>query len=92
MDYEGEFDRIWEHYPRKVARKQALKKYVATRRRGVGAKALERAVKNYAEERDGEDHKFTMHGATFFGPSERWRDYEYDAEQPALPEHYRTVY
>lgn len=74
---EQDFDAAWAEYPRKTARKRALRAYIAARRKGVTAQGLLIAVQNYARERRGQDQAYTMHGATFFGPDERWRDYGY---------------
>ncbi len=70
-----DFAAVWEHYPRRIARKAALAAYRARRREGVAADELIAATRNYAATRIGQDTTFTMHGATFFGPAERWRDY-----------------
>lgn len=73
--YAEDFARVWENYPRKTARKKAEKAYIAQRRKGVSRSALIDAVDNYAAARAGQDSAFTMHGATFFGPDDRWRDF-----------------
>lgn len=73
--YEADFDETWKHYPRKIARKQALRAYQATRRRGTSSEELLRATERYAKLRTGEPQQFTLHGSTFFGPDERWRDF-----------------
>lgn len=70
-----EFAVVWDDYPRKLNRKGAFAKYQATRRKGASADDLHRAVKNYAIEVRGKEPEFIMHGSTFFGPQERWRDY-----------------
>lgn len=73
--YEDEFNRAWASYPRKTARKRALRAYQATRRKGVPAEVLRAATEAYAVSRRGQDESFTMHGATFYGPDERWKDH-----------------
>lgn len=72
-----DFDAVWAQYPRKVARKQAFKAYQARRRSGVDADELARAVEHYAEDCEAEarETRYRMHGASFFGPNERWKDY-----------------
>jgi len=72
--YEKDFGEAWSEYPRKQNRKGAYKAYCATRRKGVEAGELLGAVTNFAREMSGKDEQFIMHGATFFGPNERWRD------------------
>ena len=69
-----DFEAAWKAYPRKKNRKGAYKAYCATRRKGVEAGELLGAVTNFAREMSGKDEQFVMHGATFFGPNERWRD------------------
>jgi hypothetical protein len=73
--YEDEFDRAWSVYPRKTARKAAFAAYRATRRRGVPGEVLRAATEAYATSRRGQPEEFTMHGATFYGASERWADH-----------------
>lgn len=75
--FEAEFDAAWAAYPRKVSRKAALHAWQATRRRGETAEDLALAVKHYAAECELEhrEARYIKHGATFFGPSEAWRDY-----------------
>ena len=70
------FDQVWELYPRKIGRKAALRAFAATiKAKRASATDLVKASEHYAAMRLGEDPKFTMHGSTFFGPDERWRDY-----------------
>lgn len=69
------FDSAWRHYPRKLNRKGAAKAYMARIREGAHPNELLQATRNYAAARRGEDPAFTMHGATFYGPNERWRDW-----------------
>jgi hypothetical protein len=69
-----EFEQVWLAYPRKVGKGAALKAYKARRRAGVSFGELGEAVGLYAKQRAGQDPEFTMRGATFFGPDERWRE------------------
>lgn len=73
--HEQEFDIIWAHYPRKLDRLGALEKFIATRRRGVEPRDLYHATRHYAESMMHREPEHILHGATFFGPKERWRDY-----------------
>jgi len=87
--YEEEFDRAWRNYPRRTARKRAFRAYQATRRRGVPAPILYQATVAYAAARTGQPQEFTLHGSTFYGPDERWRDYvevEPNAAAPDAPD------
>jgi hypothetical protein len=82
LTVEGDFGQCWQHYPRKWARKAALKAYTAQRRKGRSAADLLRATQNFAEamRRDGREQEHILYGATFFGPSDRWEDYLTDLE------------
>lgn len=73
--FEEGFAVSWEMYPRKVNRKGALKAYQARRRAGVTDNELATATDNYAQTVKGKEPEFILHGATFFGPNERFRDY-----------------
>ena len=76
---EADFNNAWEHYPRtrdgtKPARKPALEKYRATRKRHVDAVELFTAVENYARcERV--QNGYVMGGERFFGHNEEWREF-----------------
>lgn len=77
---------VWEHYPRKSARKAALKAFTARLKEGISPSALEIATKNYAATRIGQEPQFTMLGSTFFGPNERWKDFVDDSTTPSAAE------
>lgn len=74
--FEADFDKAWKHYPRKVARKDALRAYQARRREAVPADDLHQAVIVFAEKmrREGRGPEHIMHGSRFFGPGEHWRE------------------
>lgn len=69
------FANLWAVYPRKVGKADAYKAVVARIRAGVHPDDLHAATLAYARLRAGEDPSFTMHPKTFFGSSERFRDY-----------------
>lgn len=69
------FADTWEHYPRKLNRKGAEKAWTAQVRKGSDPDLMHIATVNYARIRFGQDPTTTMHGATFFGPNDRWADY-----------------
>lgn len=73
--YGEPFDELWQHYPRKVNRKEALRAYQARRRSGVRHSELLTATKNYAATVQGQDPSFVMHGKRFYGPNEVWLEY-----------------
>jgi hypothetical protein len=73
--FEAQFDFAWQRYPRRLNRQGALSAYIARRRAGVSESDLLGAVDNYALCVRGKSAEHIMHGATFFGPHERYRDY-----------------
>jgi hypothetical protein len=73
--YHEDFENIWSIYPRRVNKAGASKAFHATLRKGASLDDLILSVRNYASERIGQEEKFTLHGETFFGPNERWKDY-----------------
>jgi cytochrome c1 len=75
INFTLEFGIIWGIYPRKVAKGDGLKHYKARRNGGVPFRTLYDATRQYALSRKGEDDKFSLHAGTFFGPTERWKDY-----------------
>ncbi len=72
--FDQQFDELWSVYPRKVG-KAAARKAVRVRLGVVAFEELAGATRNYAALRLGQDPAFTMHPATFYGPTERWRDF-----------------
>ncbi len=77
VPFSADFDEAWSMYPRKVARLDALKAYQARRRAGATYMELKLATANYAAAMalEGREQSKILHGATFYGPHERWRDY-----------------
>lgn len=73
--YEQDFEVVWDSYPRKLARKDALSAYQARRRSGVSAADLLKATRNYAASVAGKDQDYVKYGSTFYGPKDHWRDY-----------------
>lgn len=75
--YLDDFELVWAEYPRKLAKQDAFRAYSARRSAGIPAEELALAAKHYAAECQSleREPQFVMHGATFFGPRERWRDY-----------------
>jgi len=79
-NYTEEFEAVWKIYPRRINKAGAFKAYTATLRKGVEPSVLMIATKNYASTRIGQDETYTLHGQTFFGPTERWRDFGVNAD------------
>lgn len=93
--YSPDFLTAWASYPRKTEKLAAYKAWSATLKRkpmdgepAATVDALLAAVKHYAAEcrASGTELKFVKHGATFFGPSEPWRDHLAGSSQPLTRE------
>lgn len=69
---DSEFDLWWSHAPRKTARGQAKKAYVAARRK-ADQHVLLLGIQKHAAEVRGTDPKFIPHPATWLN-GERWLD------------------
>jgi hypothetical protein len=69
------FDAIWSDYPRKLNKAGAAKAFAALVKRGASIDDIRRAVENYSRQCAGREPRYVMHGATFFGPNDRWKDY-----------------
>jgi hypothetical protein len=77
--YGESFSEVWQHYPRKVNRKEALRAYQARRRSGVSQSDLLRATVNYAKAMRGKEDEFVMHGKRFYGPNDVWMEFLQEA-------------
>lgn len=75
IPFEAEFNALWAHYPNKLARLDALKAYQARRRAGVPAEEFMTALGHFVPAMSERTRDKIMHGSTFFGPNERWKDY-----------------
>ena len=69
---EKSFDEFWRHYPKKVSKGSARKAY-ATALKTASAGAILSGARRYADAREGEDHQFTKHPATWLH-QECWTD------------------
>ena len=69
------FERVWQYYPRKVGKRDALKAYTVTRKRGHSLEDLLLATQRFAAAMASTEAEFIMHGARFFGDGQEWRDY-----------------
>ena len=49
VDYEAEFERLWERYPRKQGKKDALRHYTTARKNGVDFETISQGLDNYLE-------------------------------------------
>lgn len=73
--YTPKFENLWGHYPRKIEKKAAFKKYKATLNKGVREEDLLGATINYGKAMAGKEMQHIKHGSSFFGPTEPWREW-----------------
>jgi hypothetical protein len=71
-EIEREFEELWRHYPRKVARGEALRAFKHARKK-IDRSTIMAGVLRYAAERHSQDPKFTKHFATWL-KAECWED------------------
>ncbi len=76
-DYTPEFEEAWAAYPRKTAKVHAFASYKARITAGVSPEELLKATENYARimRKRQTETGYMLHGSTFYGPHERWKDY-----------------
>jgi hypothetical protein len=77
-DYTPEFEAWWKTYPTITAKAEAFKSWNATLRdRGGTVESIMLATSLFATEmkREGREKRHILHGSTFLGPGERWREY-----------------
>ncbi|WP_022727246.1 DUF1376 domain-containing protein [Fodinicurvata sediminis] len=68
------FERFWSACPRKVGKQKARQKFgTALTRHRADPEAVIAAMERYAESRQGEDPKYTVHPATWLNEG-RWQD------------------
>ena len=77
---EREFNRVWELYPRKAGRKEALNAYVRARKKGVSLSTIEAGVKEYAEVCRSRDPQYIKYGSSWFN-GEGWNDREREVKE-----------
>lgn len=85
---EEEFENIWNNYPNKKGKSNALKYYIRARKKGTSEKIIHEGVKEYAEYIKNKKIKkeFIKHGSTWFN-NECWNDeYEEDEKINKNPE------
>lgn len=96
--FEPDFDPLWEIYPRKAYRVKAFKAFQALMRRTDPPERaglldeLAQATGHYAEAKASVEARYVMHGSTWFGPDEPWRDWIAgipDDETPTSPNGHR---
>ena len=73
--FESEFETLWEKYPRKQGKKDALRHFVAARKRGVDYKTISDGLDKYIAYIDSEGigSQYVKHGSAWFC-QEAWND------------------
>ena len=67
------FEDFWNVYPRKVAKKEAMKKFAKAVKDGTDPKTIIDGARNYAESVSGKDPKYVAHPTTWLNQG-RWED------------------
>lgn len=75
IQYETEFEKLWEHYPNKKGKDQAKNKYLLARKQGIPYEIIAQGLKNYINYIKSEniEEKFIKHGSTWFN-QKCWND------------------
>ena len=70
---DSRFDEFWEVYPRRIAKKEAMKKFDKAVKDGVNPQALIDGAKAYAASVAGKEQKYIAHPTTWLNQG-RWED------------------
>lgn len=75
VNFNEEFDEIWSNYPKKQGKKDALKHYIKSRKKGVDKETIEMGLNNYLEyiKKNNIDARYIKQGSTWFN-QECWND------------------
>lgn len=75
LQYENEFEKLWEHYPNKKGKDQAKNKYLLARKQGITYELIAQGLKNYLNYIKSEniELKYIKHGSTWFN-QKCWND------------------
>ncbi len=75
LQFEKEFEKLWEHYPNKKGKEQAKNKYLLARKQGITYEEVAQGLKNYLNYIKSEniETKFIKHGSTWFN-QKCWND------------------
>ena len=71
-DKSAEFEKFWDQYPKKVARRAAERAYRAALER-ASAEVIEAGLQSYRRQMDGKDAQYIAHAATWLN-ADRWAD------------------
>ena len=70
---EGAFDEFWNAYPRKIAKKEAMKKFAKAVKDGTDPNTIIAGAKTYATSVVGKEQKYVAHPTTWLNQG-RWED------------------
>ena len=89
---EKEFENLWELYPRKVSKKEALKYYIRARKNGVDYDIVKRGIENYNQfiRQNGVKKEYIKHGSTWFN-QECWND-EYNIKKTEIDDEILKIF
>lgn len=75
VEYEKEFDKLWEYYPNKKGKDQAKKKYINARKQGTTYEDVALGLKAYLKyiQHENTEKKYIKHGSTWFN-QKCWKD------------------
>ena len=85
------FESLWQQYPRREGKKEALRHYIASVKTEQEQQAIQKALNNYKIKIDKEkiESKYIMHGSSWFN---NWRDYvDYQPPAPTRAEILREM-
>lgn len=80
-----EFEKLWNLYPKKQGKRDALKAYEKARKEGVTYEEVEKGIKAYAEFVKDKDPQYTKMGSSFFN-QRAWQD-DWSINQKPLDEY-----
>ena len=74
-DLKAEFDMLWQDYPRKIGKPNALKSYIKYRKSGTTFEEVQNGLDsyNYFNKQNKIEIQFILHGSTWFN-GQRWTD------------------
>ena len=80
LQYENEFEKLWNLYPNKKGKSKSLTKYILARKKGTTFEQVLKGINNYIEyiKKNKISLQYIKHGDTYFN-NQCWLD-EYDHE------------
>lgn len=87
-----EFEELWQLYPRKEGKKDALRYYQRARKNGTTFEQVKAGILNYCEyiRREQTELQYIAYGSTWFN-GERWNDEYQSKREPTLKDYAKTA-